>query len=122
MIADLQLYIIIEASDRMAITKAIIGKAGYEGTLKGRGKSGSFFLSRSIAIIEMIYSVNAPNTEMVMISAVLFVNNARIPIAIFISNAFAGVRNRRWIWPSKAGAYPTLPNSKLARPAASMMP
>ena len=108
--------------DTRAITKAITGKAGYIGTLKGRSNCGSFFLNRNKAIIDTIYKVNAPNTEMVIISAVFPVSKAIIPIAIFTSNAFDGVRKPEWIFPRKAGADLTLPNSKLDLPAARMMP
>ncbi len=76
------------------MTNAINGKAGYIGTLNGRSNCGSFFLSRSSAIMDIIYNVSAPNTEMVMISDVLPVSNAMIPITIFTSNALEGVRNR----------------------------
>ena len=110
------------ANETIAITKAITGKAGYIGTLKGLSNCGSFFLNRNNAIIDTIYKVNAPKTEIVMISAVFPVSKAIIPIAIFTSNAFDGVRNRRCIFPKNAGANFTLPNSKLDLPAARMMP
>ena len=71
----------------------MIGKAGYMGTLNGRTRFGSFFRSLSRAIIDMIYKVSAPNTDMVMISAVFPVNNAMIPMNILIKRAFAGVLN-----------------------------
>ena len=53
--------------------------------------AGSFFLNCKNAIIDTIYNVNAPNTEMVMISDVFPVSNAMIPITIFTSNALEGV-------------------------------
>ena len=74
-----------------AITSAISGNAGYMGTLKGRSNCGSFFLSRNKAIMDTIYKVSAPNTEMVIISDVLPVINAIIPITIFTNKAFTGV-------------------------------
>ena len=70
---------------------ATTGKTGYMGTLNGRSNFGSFFLSRNNAIMDTIYNVSAPKTEMVMISDVLPVSRAIIPIPIFTSNAFAGV-------------------------------
>lgn len=78
-------------NETTAITNAITGKAGYIGTLKGRSNCGSVFLSRSNAIIDTIYNVSAPKTEMVMISDVFPVSNAIMPIAIFTSNALDGV-------------------------------
>lgn len=110
------------AKETTAITRATTGKAGYIGTLKGRSICGSFFLSRKRAIMDMMYSVNAPKTEMVMISAVFPVSKAIIPIPIFTNKAFDGVRNRGWIFPRNAGADLTLPNSKLDLPAARMIP
>ena len=77
--------------DITAITRAVIGNKGYIGTLKGRSNRGSFFLNCNWDIMEIIYNVKAPNTEIVMISAVLPVSNAIIPITKFISNAFEGV-------------------------------
>ena len=70
---------------------AVTGNTGYIGTLKGRIKPGSFFLNLNMAIIDTIYNVKAPKTEMVMISAVFPVSNAMIPIAMFSNNAFEGV-------------------------------
>ena len=78
-------------NEKTPMNNAAIGKNGYIGTLKGLGNSGSFLLRRSNAIIDTIYNVRAPKTEMVMISAVFPVTNATIPIAIFISKAFDGV-------------------------------
>ena len=75
----------------LAMTSATTGKTGYMGTLNGRSSCGSFFLSRNNAIIDTIYNVNAPNTEIVMISDVLPVSKAIIPIPIFTSNALDGV-------------------------------
>ena len=57
-----------------------------------------------------------------MISPVFPVSNATIPITIFISKAFEGVLNFRWIFPRNAGANFTLPNSKVDLPAARMIP
>ncbi len=74
-----------------AMTKAINGKAGYTGTLKGLLSWGSFFLKASSDAIDIMYSVNAPKTEIVIISEVLPLSSATIPIAILISNALAGV-------------------------------
>ena len=70
---------------------ATTGNTGYIGTLNGRFKPGSFFLNLNNAIIDTMYNVNAPNTEIVMISEVLPVSNAIIPITIFSNNAFEGV-------------------------------
>src|SRR5437667_2101310 len=112
----------IATNENTAMINAINGKKGYIGTLNGLSNCGSFFLNRSNAIMDTIYNVNAPKTEMVMISDVFPVSKAIIPIAIFTSNAFDGVRNRGWIFPKKAGANFTLPNSKTDLPAASMMP
>ena len=74
-----------------AIIKAIKGNAGYAGTLKGRSNPGSVFLNLRNEIIDTIYNVSAPNTEIVIISDVLPVNKAMIPTAIFTSKALAGV-------------------------------
>jgi len=73
------------------MNNAATGNKGYIGTLKGRSNCGSFFLSRNKAIIDTIYNVSAPNTEMVMISAVLPVSRAMMPITIFTSSALDGV-------------------------------
>ena len=73
------------------MVNAVTGKAGYIGTLNGRSNCGSVFLSRSSAIIDIIYNVNAPKTEIVMISDVFPVSKAMMPIAIFANNAFDGV-------------------------------
>ena len=75
----------------IAITKAVTGKRGYIGTLKGRTICASFFLNCKREIIDTMYNVSAPNTEMVMISDVLPVSNAIIPITIFTSSALEGV-------------------------------
>ena len=75
----------------LAMISAITGKTGYMGTLNGRSSCGSFFLNRNNAIMDTIYNVNAPNTEIVMISDVFPVSKAMIPITIFTSNALAGV-------------------------------
>ena len=95
--ASLKLKIVIEIIEITAMTSAIIGKVGYAGTLKGLANPGSFFLSCNKAIIEIIYKVNAPNTDMVMISEVLPVSKAMMPMAIFTNNALAGVRNLEWM-------------------------
>ena len=81
----------MEIKDIRAMTKAITGEAGYNGTLKGRFKSGSLFRNLSNEIMERMYKVSAPNTEMVMISTVLPVHKAKMPISILISKAFTGV-------------------------------
>lgn len=78
-------------NDTTAIINAVIGKDGYIGTLNGFSSCGSFFRSCNIAIIEMIYNVNAPKTEMVIISAVFPVSNAMMPMSIFTINALEGV-------------------------------
>jgi len=41
--------------------------------------------------MEIIYKVSAPNTDMVIISAVLPVSKATMPMIIFNMSAFAGV-------------------------------
>ena len=82
---------IIATNEKIAIINATTGKTGYMGTLKGRSSMGSFFLSLNKAIMDTIYNVKAPNTEMVMISDVLPVSNAMMPIAIFTNSALAGV-------------------------------
>ena len=79
------------AKETIAITNAVTGNKGYMGTLNGRSNSGSFFLSCNNAIIEMMYKVKAPNTEIVIISDVLPVNKATMPMSIFINNALDGV-------------------------------
>lgn len=73
------------------MTNAMTGEAGYNGTLKGRFKSGSLLRNQSKDIIERIYKVRAPNTEIVMISTVLPVHKAIMPISILISKALTGV-------------------------------
>ena len=78
-------------NETVAMIRAITGKKGYIGTLKGLSNCGSFFLNRNSAIIDIIYNVNAPKTEIVMISDVFPVSNAMMPIAIFTNNAFDGV-------------------------------
>ena len=70
---------------------AMIGNKGYIGTLNGLSNCGSFFLSLSNEIIDTIYRVKAPKTEMVMISDVFPVSRAIIPMAMFTSSAFDGV-------------------------------
>lgn len=82
---------VIATKEKTAMAKAITGKKGYTGTLNGRSNAGSFFLRRSSDIMEIIYNVRAPKTEMVMISDVLPVSKARMPIAIFTKRAFDGV-------------------------------
>jgi hypothetical protein len=75
----------------MEMDNATNGKTGYMGTLKGLSNIGSVFLSFSRAIMETMYNVSAPNTEMVMISEVFPVASAMMPIIIFTNNALAGV-------------------------------
>ena len=70
---------------------AMTGNKGYIGTLNGLSNWGSFFLNLSNEIIDTIYRVKAPKTEIVMISDVFPVRRAIIPIAIFTNNAFDGV-------------------------------
>ena len=82
---------VIATKETTAMINAVSGKTGYMGTLKGRSNCGSVFLSLSNAIIDTIYNVNAPKTEMVMISDVLPVTKAIMPIAMFITNALDGV-------------------------------
>ena len=73
--------------EKMAIANATIGNTGYMGTLKGLSKLGSFFLSCSRDIMDMIYNVSAPKTEIVIMIAVLPDINAMMPITIFPSKA-----------------------------------
>ena len=73
--------------------KATIGNTGYHGVLNGRSRSGCLRLNTISEIIEKIYKVKAPKTDMVMISAVLPVSKAIIPTIIFTSKALAGVLN-----------------------------
>ena len=94
MIPSLRLCIAMVTKEKTEINNATTGKYGYQGTLKGRNNCGSFLLNCNNAIIETMYRVSAPKTEMVMISEVLPVSNATIPINIFISKALAGVRKR----------------------------
>ena len=82
---------VMATNEKIAIPNAAPGNNGYHGTLKGRTRRGSFFLSCSSDTMDKIYNVNAPNTEMVIISDVLPVSNAIIPIAILTSNALDGV-------------------------------
>ena len=70
---------------------AMMGNKGYIGTLNGLSNCGSFFLNLSNEIIDTIYRVKAPKTEMVMISDVFPVSRAIIPIAMFTRSAFEGV-------------------------------
>ena len=87
------LNIVMAINEKTAMVRAINGKAGYNGTLNGLTRVGSDFLSLITEIIEIIYNESAPNTDMVMISAVLPVSNAMMPMTIFTINAFAGVLN-----------------------------
>ena len=77
----------------LAMSKATAGNRGYMGTLKGRSISGSFFLSANKEIIATIYKVKAPKQAMVMISPVLPVSKAMMPMIIFTTRAFDGVLN-----------------------------
>ena len=74
-----------------AIINAITGNTGYKGTLKGRIIPGSFFLNCKRETMDIIYKVKAPKTEIVMISEVLPVSNAIVPIPKLTSKALAGV-------------------------------
>ena len=75
------------------MTKAITGKYGYKGVLKGRGSAGSFFRKAITETIEITYKVNAPNTASMIMSPVFPVSSAMIPKIIFAISAFAGVLN-----------------------------
>ena len=81
------------ANETIAMINATMGKMGNMGTLNGRSSPGSFFLSVSKAIIDTIYNVSAPNTEIVMMSAVFLLSKTRviIPIVILTNRALAGV-------------------------------
>ena len=94
-----------------AMNKAMRGKKGYIGTRNGRGKSGKFFLNNSTEIIAKMYKAMAPKQAMVIISPVLPVNKAIIPINIFNSNALEGVLNFGCMRPNTSGMQPVLPNS-----------
>ena len=87
------LNIVMAINEKTAIVRAINGNAGYRGTLNGLTSVGSDFLSLITEIIEIMYKESAPNTEMVMISAVFPVSKATMPMIIFTINAFAGVLN-----------------------------
>ena len=77
----------------LEISKATAGKMGYMGTLKGRSISGWSFLSANREIMATMYKVKAPKHAIVMISLVLPVSKAIIPIIIFTKRAFDGVLN-----------------------------
>ena len=93
MTANLILRVIIAVMETIAIIKAVIGKNGYMGTRKGRGMPGSFFLSTNTAIIAKIYNMIAPKQAIVIMSPVLPVNTAMIPMIIFKRRALVGVLN-----------------------------
>ena len=78
-------------SAMVAITKAVSGKKGYAGTLNGRGISGSVLRSLNSEKQENIYRQMAPNTDRVIMSPVLPVNKAIMPINILNTNAQCGV-------------------------------
>ena len=84
---------VIATSDTLAMINAMMGKNGYMGVLNGRANADSFFLSTNTAIIEITYNVNAAKHDMMMISPVLPVSNATMPMSIFNNNALAGVLN-----------------------------
>ena len=109
-------------NDTDAMTRAINGKAGKKGTLKGRSKSGSILRNVNTDTIEIPYNVNAPITEIVITSPVLPVNKATIPIPILKTSAFTGVRKRVWSFPNEPWGKVILPNSKVDLPAASINP
>src|SRR6478736_3122026 len=92
-IASLILRAIIAIIAPIAMTSAVIGKYGYIGTRNGRASSGSFFLNINTDIMANIYNIIAPKHAMVMISPVLPVYKAIIPIIMFSTKALAGVLN-----------------------------
>ena len=98
-----------EAPERM---RAINGVHGYPGTENGLGNLGAFLRNWSNESMAIKYRVKAPITETVIISAVLFVNNAAIPIPILTSSALAGVKNLGCNFPKNRGAKPFNPNSE----------
>ncbi len=53
-----------------------------------------FFSALSMEIMDKIYRVSAPNTDIVMISYVLPDNRAMMPMIILTSKALDGVLNR----------------------------
>ena len=106
----------------VAIANASAGNVGNRGTLKGLSIWGSFLRSAKNDSIETMYRTRAPKQAMVMISPVLPVNSATMPTSMFTISAVTGVRNFLCTFPKIPGAYPTLPNSKVARPPASMIP
>ena len=71
---------------------------------------------------DRMYSVSAPNTAIRMMSPVLPVSSAIIPMPMLRSSAITGVRVRAWISPSAAGAMRARPISRSARLAAIRMP
>ena len=87
--------------DTVAMSKASIGNRGYSGTLKGLCRFGSLFRSLIKAIMDKMYKLSAPNTEIVMISAVLSVNSAIIPTPKLNKSAAMGVLNLGEIFPRK---------------------
>ena len=103
MMDNLIFNVIMAIRHTEAIPNATIGNTGYSGTRKGRSSPGSFFRSTNTVIIDSTYNVNAPSTEMVMISSVLPDSNATRPMTIFTNKAFAGVPRRGWIRPNAGG-------------------
>ena len=93
MTANLILSVLIAIIEPIAITNAMIGKNGYIGTRKGLASEGSFLRNINTAIIAKIYNMIAPKQAIVMISPVLPVNNAMMPMDIFNTRALAGVLN-----------------------------
>ena len=87
------------------MASATAGNTGYIGTLKGRLSAGSFFLRMNKEIIARIYNVNAPKTDIVIITEVFPEISAMIPITIFPSKAFAGVLNFEEICPKNDGRF-----------------
>jgi hypothetical protein len=117
-----KLYQTIATNETTAMINAMIGVAGKNGTRNGLARSGSVLRSLRIDTIDMIYSINAPRTENVMISPVFPARSAHIPMTVLNTNALAGVKNRGLISPRNRGANPTRPNSNVARPEASINP
>jgi hypothetical protein len=117
-----KLYQTIATNDTTAMTNAITGVTGNKGTLNGRIRSGSVLRNLKTEIIDMIYNINAPKTEKVMISPVLPASSAAIPMSVLKISALAGVRKRLFILPKNPGAKPTRPNSNVARPDANINP
>ena len=86
--------------ETLAIINAITGKNGKKGVLKGRCNSGAVFLKTSTDIMAKIYSAMAPKQAMVIMSPVLPVSNAMMPIPVFNNNACTGVLKVRCTLPN----------------------